>query len=135
MDNVIANTWVLETWQGKYWNVPSNWETSCRKRGDRISILLLNRTHLHMSLDIHHQQQVSLPETIFLLMMIMFMAKTILTRIPSGAGTVTIFPTRQMTMHFILQAVGHQADLTITCQTDLTLNVVCTIATIKEVTF
>ena len=130
MDNGLANTWVLETWQGKYWNVPSNWEISCRKRGDRISILLLNRTHLHMSLNIHHQQRVSLPETIFLLMMIMFMAKSVLTRIPSDAGTITISPTKQMTMNLILQAVGLQDDLTITRQTDVTLNVVHTIATI-----
>ena len=83
-----------------------------------------------MSLYIHHQQRVPLLEKIFLLMMIMFMAKTVLTKILSGVGTVTIFPTKQMTMHFILQAVGLQADSTITRQMDVTLNVVRTIATI-----
>ena len=47
----------------------------------------------------------------------MFMAKTIVTGIPSGAGTVTIFPTEKTTMHFVPQAVGLQPDSTIICQT------------------
>jgi hypothetical protein len=52
-----------------------------------------------MSLYILHQQRVLLLETIFLIMMIMFMAKTVVTRKKSGEGTVTIFPTEQTTMH------------------------------------
>jgi len=43
------------------------------------------------------------------LVMIMFMAKTVVTRIPSWAGTVTVFPTKKRTTHLILQAVGLQS--------------------------
>ena len=48
-------------------------------------------------------------EIIYPLAMIMFMAKTIVTRIPSGVGTVTVFPTKKRTTHLILQAVGLQS--------------------------
>ena len=46
---------------------------------------LSNRTHLHVSLDIHHHQRVPLPGTISPLVMIMFMAKTVVKAITLGA--------------------------------------------------
>ena len=52
---------------------------------------------------------VLLLEIISPLVMIMFMAKTVVTRIPSGAGTVTVFLTKKRTTHLILQAVGLQS--------------------------
>ena len=50
-----------------------------------------NRTHLHVSLDIHHQQRVPLPGTISPLVMKMFMAKTVVTGITLGAGICILF--------------------------------------------
>ena len=61
------------------------------------------------------------------------MAETVVTRIPSGAGTVTVFPTKQRTMHLVLQAVGLPIESTIAHPTDVALTVMCTIATIQEV--
>ena len=63
----------------------------------------------------------------------MFMAKTVVTRIPSGVETVTVFPTKQRTMHLVLQAEGLQTESTIACPTDVSLTVVRTITTIQEV--
>jgi hypothetical protein len=48
-------------------------------------------------------------EIISPLVMIMLMAKTVVTRILLGAGTVTVFPTKKRTTHLILQAVGLQS--------------------------
>ena len=36
---ILIKPRVLGTWQDKYWVVPSNWETSRRKQGDRMSFV------------------------------------------------------------------------------------------------
>jgi len=52
---------------------------------------------------------VLLHEIIFPLVMIMLITKTVVTRIQSEEGTVTIFPTKKRTTLLILQAVGLQS--------------------------
>ena len=59
------------------------------KQGERSA--LSNRTHLHVSLDIHHQQHVPLQGTITPLVIIIFMAKTVVTGIKLGAGICISF--------------------------------------------
>ena len=48
-------------------------------------------------------------EIISPLVIIMLITKSVVTRIQSGAGTVTVFPTKKWTTDLILQVVGLQS--------------------------
>lgn len=122
---------VLGAWQGEYWVVLSNWNTTHRKQWDVMSVLLSNMTHLHVSLGMHHQLRVLLPLIMCPLVMIFFIAEPVVMRIPPGAGAVTILPTEQTTIHLVLQAVGLQAVSMIACQTIATIEEVAILETVR----
>ena len=87
---VITNTFVFgpnKFLTGKYLGVlPSNLETICNEWGN-----ISNMTHLHVFLDIHHQQHVPLRRTINPLVMIIFMAETEVMGITLGAVISILF--------------------------------------------
>ena len=56
-----------------------------------LLVVRKNRTNLHVSLDIHHQQRVPLPGAISPLVMIMFMAETVVTGITLSAVLCILF--------------------------------------------